>query len=427
MQIDEQGPLRPSLRQRTKGSLARHPFRLDSFVAICLAGLSVLSLLLNFSVNGQLEGRMKVGTPVAIGICVATQVSGAWRRRFPVSVLFFVSVMFVSFSWFQIPENIVSAVSFFLAFYSVGVHGGRFRTAIRALSIVGSFVAGFLIAFDGRPDEFEGSVLLLVLFSLLLNAMFYGAAWFLGDAVRISNARRRSLEERTWQLEQSRLREAETAVRDERVRIARELHDVVAHHVSVMGIQAGAARLRASDEAGVVKSLGEIETSSRLAVLELERLMRLLRADGAKPVLDALPHLGRIPDLVEQVQTAGMSVDLRVTGNARRLSDAVELSGYRIVQEALTNSLKHGGPTNAVVRLHYDAATLAIEVEDEGSPPQHSAPGLPGTGGNGIIGMRERVTMLGGEFAADRRRGGGFLVRAVLPLAVWPSVEGSSR
>ena len=127
-----------------------------------------------------------------------------------------------------------------------------------------------------------------------------------------------------------------------------------------------------------------------------------------------------------QVQTAGLSVDLRVTGDVRRLPDSVELSGYRIVQEALTNSLKHGGPTNAVVRLHYDAATLAIEVEDEGGVETPPIARPIGASGNGIIGMRERVAMLGGVFAADRRRGGGFLVRAVLPLSGWPSAEGGS-
>ena len=200
---------------------------------------------------------------------------------------------------------------------------------------------------------------------------------------------------------------------DERVRIARELHDVVAHHVSVMGIQAGAARrVIESHPAEAAKALSRIEASSREAVAELQRLLLFLRqegdADGAAPQ----PNLGQLDALAEGVRQAGLDVEVAVEGHPQPLAQTTELSAYRIIQEALTNTIKHASATRANVLLRYEPTALRVEITDDG-------PGLvtrDGPPGHGLIGMRERATLHGGRLSAGPRPEGGFGVSASLPL-----------
>jgi signal transduction histidine kinase len=203
------------------------------------------------------------------------------------------------------------------------------------------------------------------------------------------------------------------AVAAERAAIARELHDVVAHHMSVMVVQAGAARaVSGSDPAAAAAALRQIEASGRTGLAEMRRLLEVLKAeedgDGRAPQ----PGLARIDELLDAMRASGLPVEAVVEGTPRPLSPGVDLSAYRIVQEALTNALRHAGGASARVLVRYAPDGLELEIADHGSGPRDDP---EASGGHGLIGMRERVHLFGGELEAGPRRGGGFLVRARLP------------
>ena len=217
--------------------------------------------------------------------------------------------------------------------------------------------------------------------------------------------------ERARRLEAERDASVRTAVAEERERIARELHDIVAHCVSVMVVQAGAAEdLLDRDRQRARQPLVAIQESGREAVAELRRMLGLLRGDAAAPALRPQPGTAELDELVAQMGAAGLSVRLQVAGIPRPLPPGIELTGYRIVQEALTNTLKHAGPTSATVSLRYDEHSLEIEVVDDGRG------GTVDGRGHGLIGMRERTALYGGELDAGPRPQGGFRVRARLPV-----------
>jgi len=215
--------------------------------------------------------------------------------------------------------------------------------------------------------------------------------------------------------QQAREREqqARLAVAEERVRIARELHDVIAHHVSVMGIQAAAARLvfdqRRQD---ALAALTSIETASRQAITDLHQLVGLLRHDDETDNPDPAPQPGleQLPALIGQMGEAGLPVTLTIEGKPRPLPKTMELSAYRILQEALTNTLKHAGPAQAWVSIRYHDRGVELEVLDDGWGP----PSTQSSGGNGLVGMRERVALHGGHLEAGARPGEGFRVHATL-------------
>jgi signal transduction histidine kinase len=237
----------------------------------------------------------------------------------------------------------------------------------------------------------------------------------LGLAVRSLRDRRRELAAQARELELEREENARRAVLDERVRIARELHDVVAHHVSVMGVQAGAARrvmVRRPEQAA--EALTSIEGSSRQAVVELHRLLGFLRRADQDDALAPQPDLAQLPALIAQAARGALQVDLSIEGEARPLPGTLELSAYRVIQEALTNALKHSGGTAATVRVAYAPSTLEIEVRDDGRAHSDRATGR--FGGHGLIGMRERVRLHGGHLRAGPSPQGGFAVHATFPL-----------
>jgi signal transduction histidine kinase len=252
-----------------------------------------------------------------------------------------------------------------------------------------------------------------------MAAFFFTAApYTLGIAVA---AQTRRLAETATVRASIREQQAREAVMEERVRIARELHDMVAHSVTVMVIQAGVVRRRLDAGLPVDPALLEsIESSGRDAVGELRRTLGLLRGDGAET---AQPPVGldRLDDLIAQVREAGLTVDLRRTGDAVPLLPAVDLSAYRIAQEALTNVLKHAGHARVRVTLDYRDDGLHLGVVNDG-PPVTPAAG----GGQGLIGMRERVMLFGGELAAGPRDEGGFSVRARLPVPATPRLAPSA-
>jgi signal transduction histidine kinase len=205
---------------------------------------------------------------------------------------------------------------------------------------------------------------------------------------------------------------AREAVVEERARIARELHDAVAHSVSMIVIQAGAERRVLGDIDGSTREvLQTIEQIGRSALTEMRRLVGMLRTDAADR-LAPQPTLADLPTLMTQVREAGLPVEFRVDGEPRELPVGIELSAYRIVQEALTNALKHAGRAHAAVNVRYGPDSLELEIADDGAGTAADVPG----GGHGLAGIRERVTLYGGKFDASARRDGGFAVRVLLPL-----------
>jgi signal transduction histidine kinase len=244
-------------------------------------------------------------------------------------------------------------------------------------------------------------------------ALVFAIAWLVGREVRRRRREVTLLQERAARLEHDQEEQARAAVVEERGRIARELHDVVAHSVSVMVVQAqaGPHLLGEPDQArGVFRS---IESSGREALVELRRLLGILRTGDEELAIGPQPGLSSLGSLVEQVREAGLPVELRVEGDPVQLPPGVDLSAYRIVQEALTNTLKHAGRAEAEVVVRYGPSALELEISDDGS----GAPASVNGSGHGLIGMRERVALYGGALEAGTRNGGGYAVRARLPLA----------
>jgi signal transduction histidine kinase len=255
------------------------------------------------------------------------------------------------------------------------------------------------------------------------------AAWLAAGLIRAKRSHRRALAEQAWLLERERAGAARSAVEAERARIARELHDIVSHTVSLMVVQSAAAReVLAAAPADAAAALGAVEDAGRSALTELRHLLGLLApaADGTDEdePLAPQPSLARLSSLVDRCSFAGLSVSVRISGDPQPLPPGIDATGYRIVQEALTNALKHGKGTEAGVAVRYSGSALRIEVltggpsvltaEPRDRPAAHERQG-PG-GGRGLIGLRERVAVYGGDFDARRRLGGGFRVRARLPL-----------
>jgi len=242
------------------------------------------------------------------------------------------------------------------------------------------------------------------------------ASWALGTMRRLRQGEQDRLLERARLLEQERSQELRLAATAERARIAREMHDVVAHSLSVTISQADGGRYAArTDPQAAITALETISVTGRQALNDMRALLGVLREDDSQP-LAPQPDADIIPDLVEQVRDGGLDVTLEITGRARKLPPGPALAAYRIVQESLTNVLKHAGPTSqAWVRLTWTGQGLEIEVIDNGRGAGAGLNGIDKAGGHGIRGMTERATLYGGELSAGPRAGGGFTVRAVLP------------
>jgi signal transduction histidine kinase len=251
--------------------------------------------------------------------------------------------------------------------------------------------------------------------NFLLNSMLFLPIWWFGNTLRKSREQTALLRERTEQLVREREENARRAVVDERIRIARELHDVLAHHVSVMGIQAGAARqvLKQYPEKAL-NSLSLIETSSRQAVSELYRLLGLLRDEKQVEEFTPQPTLKQLEKLVTDIRNSGLQVEVKIEGEKREIPEMVDLSAFRIIEEALTNTLKHAEATKATININYHNSMLIMDIIDNGHGIVND--GKTASGGRGLIGMRERVKLLNGEFWSGNAPNGGFQVTVKLPL-----------
>src|SRR4051812_46146231 len=364
----------------------------DPILVAVLAATALVEVL----VSGESMLDAVVGAAVALPLLA--------RRRAPLLVL--VLVIALDYAGYARAASVGGSLQAWIvlniALYSVAAH------CRRTLALAGAvIVAAFVLLFEipklvegGRVDELAGEWL------------FLGGVWLLGRWVRQRRHRTAELERHAADLEADRAALAREAVADERARIAREMHDAVAHSVSVMVLQAGAAeQVLASSPERARESLVTIQDSGREAIVELRRMLGLLRDPAADASLAPQPGVGRLDALLDQVRAAGLPVELTVDGEPRRLPPGIDRSAYRIVQEGLTNTLKHAGPAHASVRLRYGEGALELEVLDDGRGPAGAR-----RGGFGLLGMRERAALYGGVLAADARPGGGYALRARLPL-----------
>jgi signal transduction histidine kinase len=348
----------------------------------------------------------------------------ALRRRYPLAVLITIGVLYIGAQLRHFGDNLVPSIVLFLAVYTVGAWEQNrtvarwarfgvilFMFAWMAIGL-GDYLTSPLPYFDGGIGPLD-PVLASVLTNLLINVVFFLTSYKFGDMAWLSARRQAELADSAAQLLESQEQNTRGAIVAERLRIARDLHDVVAHHVSVMGVQAGAARRALDKDPALTRTaLQTVEETARVAIGELRGLLGVLRAEQAEEQrVETVPGLDQVPELVTSARNAGLEVRHGVYGEPRPVPDAVALSAYRVVQEALTNVVKHAGANSAEVRVRYLDSALEVEVTDNGRGRSGQ-----GSSGFGLVGMRERIAVHGGELEAGPRRDVGYRVRASLPV-----------
>ncbi|MFT3797628.1 sensor histidine kinase [Microbacterium sp.] len=396
--------------------------RHDLWLAGALLVAAVLSTALG-QVAGVYNGD---GPDPAWGLVYAVALTAplAVRRRHPELALVAIALVFFAGVSFRVPDLYVGNIALFIGMYTVGawVDDRRRAAGVRLLVIAGMFVWLLIVTFQAATADDDDGLSRAGLFSpfaafillqFLINAAYFGGAYFFGERAYADALARASLQERTAELERERELSAAQAVALDRVRIARELHDVVAHHVSAMGVQAGAARTVLDHDPDAARTaLTGVESSARDALTELRQLLETLRtADGETPGASMLT-LGALGELVAHARENGLPTTFTVVGDPVDATELVQVNLYRIAQEALTNARRHGGSDAAAdVRLRYDADAIELEVSSTGR-----SGGVTGRPGLGLVGMRERATASGGTLDAGPRPRGGFLVRARIPV-----------
>jgi signal transduction histidine kinase len=384
-----------------RGPFTRWPSAADAVLAVAVF------LLTAFVVDGP--GDTVVMRPIGdvpIAVLLVFALASAalyWRRRAPLVVLGVAVVAWAVTVGSGYADLGGVAI---IALYSAG----RYATEDR-WGQVGVAAAIAVVSLDGLTNPAPWG-------EAVLGAVVMFVAWYVGRRVRLRK-------QRAAQVLREQAAEARRIVTEERTRIARELHDVVAHRVSLMTVQAGAAKaVAAEDPVAALRAMGAVEQAGRQALDELRHLLGVLRPETDLDGLGPQPGLADLPRLVEQIRGAGVGVSLATEGVSAELPARVDLFAYRIVQEALTNVLKHAGPgAHTEVRLGSDRSGIVVEVLDDG----HDAAVMPGPGvaeggarGHGIVGMRERARLLGGTLDAGPRPGGGFRVVAHLPTGGEP-------
>jgi signal transduction histidine kinase len=319
----------------------------------------------------------------------------AWRRRAPFAALLVMGVAAWLLSAGPVGDAAYTFIAVVVAVFSVGAYAEPRRSVLGCVLVLGTLWIGALIDNARHPGLRGPSDVVFV-------SVVFGGAWLLGRALRGRGQRTAELEQRAAQLEADQQAQARAAVAAERARIARELHDVIAHSVSVMVIQAGAAEQLLEETPERARGpLEAVQDTGRQTIVELRRLLGILRDEGQELSLAPQPGLAGLELLVEEIRQAGLPVQLRVEGQPEQLPPGVDLAAYRIVQEALTNTLRHAGPAHAEVLVRYQEHAVELEVLDDGGGPVQRD-GAGGGRGHGLVGMRERVALYGGTLEAAR-------------------------
>jgi signal transduction histidine kinase len=347
--------------------------------------------------------------PLLAGLALLVTAPLAWRRRAPLAALLAVLGAYgvVGSGWPDL-NPLYGFMAVVLAAYSVGAYAQPRRAALGGALVVLLFWVGGLLDNLRHPGTVPLGDFVFVTF-------LFGGAWLLGRVMGARGLQTVELQQRAARLEAEREAQAHAAVAAERARIARELHDVIAHSVSVMVVQAGAAEEVLEDAPERARApLEAVQETGRQTIVELRRLLGILREDGQAVPLAPQPGIAHLDLLLEQTREAGLPVQLRIQGDPTPLPPGIDLAAYRIVQEALTNTLNHAGPAHAEVTVRYAERALELEVVDDGRGPPTN--GSSAGGGHGLVGMRERAALYGGTLQAGPRvDAAGFAVRARLP------------
>jgi signal transduction histidine kinase len=371
-------------------------------ILVFLVTVLALSTLIYRAIEGPeiLAGAIQFdfANAISVALLLAGLSSLIWRRPPALPVLM---ASIVIFALYDLAGSASPLLAFapLMALYAVAANSRPVVSGGAAAALAVGAVAVFL-ANTGPLDD-----------DILDYLLSVATAWLLGYGVWLNRARTSLLADQAAQLTREQAAQTQTAVRQEQTRIARELHDIVAHRVVVMVAQAGAStRMFDADPQRARHALKSIEILGREALTEMRRLLGVLwtHDEGSKA---PQPGLADLPDLIAQIERAGLPVELRISGQPRTLPAGVELSAYRIVQEALTNTLKHAGPARADVELRYHPELLEVRVDDDG---QGSSSLLKA--GQGVVSMRQRAALVGGEVSLGPRSGTGFQVAAKLPL-----------
>lgn len=366
----------------------------------------VFGTALALSIGTLVHTSIAEGVDVTMGLVALpfATVPLLWRRTRPGLVLVVLAAAFAVSTVSVTAEP--NGVGLLFGVYAAAVYGNE-RTRI----VGGAVALGvLLVAFGTVLATASGRAL-----GHLTGISFgYGLVWLLGRHIRTRHAYLAALKERAIRLERDRDEHARRATEQERTRIARDIHDVVMHNVSIIAVQAGAARTTSSSDPGrATDALGVIERTARSTLAELRALLGVLRKDDPpSPSRQPQPTLGQLEELVSQAREAGLRVEARVEGPVRPLVEIVDLCAYRVVQEALTNAIKHAPYANVQLLMRYGARDLQISVSNDcaGTSPTPRPPG------HGLIGMKERVSLVGGELRTGPTRDGGFRVEVCLPL-----------
>jgi signal transduction histidine kinase len=384
------------------------PSLIDVGIALGLSALSIVALLGGAEDAG---GR----DPLSVALLLAETLPLVVRRRWPIAVLVVTLGATLLHAWLADTESLSESLGALVAMFTVAEMYERRVAALAALFVAVAF-AGLTISKVGLPAGLSG---------MIQTLLAVAGAWALGDWAQTRRRYADAVAETARLQAAAALSAADRAVQDERDRIARELHDIVSHHVSVMVIQAGAARLAIDKRPEDARTaLSAIERTGRRAMTDMRRMLGVLvdagpssAGDPATSTLEPMPDLGRLGALVEEVQAAGLPVSLRVEGTPAAIDPGVSLSAYRIVQESLTNILKHAPGARAEVTVHWSPRAIELEITDSGGRRGVGArarEALPGAG-RGLVGMRERAALYGGTLEAGPTST-GFRVVAHLPI-----------
>jgi signal transduction histidine kinase len=368
---------------------------LDRAFVVSLVVIEVIDL----ATNSKREGPLWLN----IAIMTAIAVSFLWRRTQPlVTVVTTFAGFTVMAVWLTQPPDMFATVLILVCLGYAAARHVTGRPSVIALAIGVAVILTLSIVYD--PNDIFFPV-----------TFFWIMPWVAGRAVRNQTMLTRELAEKAERARHAREEDERRAIATERNRIARELHDVLAHNLSVMVVQAaGARQVLEKDPKRAVEAAALIERTGREALAEIRHLFGPVRRGEGGP-LSGPPSIARMDELARRAREAGLRVELRVTGDPVELPAGIDLAGYRIVQEALTNTLKHSGGARALVTVAYEPNEVVLSVEDDGEGPREAYELGEAGGGHGLVGMRERAAVYGGVVQAGRRRGGGFAVRARLP------------